>query len=447
MPKVTILIPVYNVEKYLEQCVRSAMGQTLQEIEIICLNDGSTDNSLEILQKLAAEDQRILIINKDNTGYGHTMNIGIRSARGKYIVFLESDDFILPDMCRRMYEVCEEKSLEVLKTDYYAFMTKKGRIFKRYRKVSNRDNYHMVMDATKQREVFLSDRYTWLCMYLKEYLWKYKILHNETPGAAYQDNGFWFQSMMYCRRVYYLNEAFYMYRMDNPNASIHIKNNTMTMANENAFLRRKVMDYSGEKSALFTISSIIGFKLNLWSAMRVAPEYLSQLSLIFQHELQECCSSDLFDFRMILPSEARQFLTALANPDEFCRRITADLDERKPKRDMLTKSDILILYGAGQIAQEVMWWIDELRIWDRDMYCAVTSPKDNEEYFQDMRIQSLESLAKYAETATVVLCTIKTRRYFKEMEENLKTLKFQNVVYADDILKNSSWLCDFVVAQ
>ena len=75
-PKVSIVIPCCNVEKYVEQCVRSAMEQTLDDIEIICVNDGSTDSTLSILQSLAREDERISIIDKPNTGYGNSMNVG-----------------------------------------------------------------------------------------------------------------------------------------------------------------------------------------------------------------------------------------------------------------------------------------------------------------------------------------------------------------------------------
>ena len=82
--KVSIVVPVCNVEQYLRECLDSCVNQTLQDIEIICVNDGSKDGSLEILKEYAAKDSRVKVINKDNAGYGHTMNIGMDMAVGEY---------------------------------------------------------------------------------------------------------------------------------------------------------------------------------------------------------------------------------------------------------------------------------------------------------------------------------------------------------------------------
>ena len=93
MVKVSVIIPVYNVEPYLKQCMDSVVGQTLKDIEIICVDDGSTDNSLDILREYAAEDSRIQIIEQKNAGAGAARNNGMRYATGKYLSFLDSDDF------------------------------------------------------------------------------------------------------------------------------------------------------------------------------------------------------------------------------------------------------------------------------------------------------------------------------------------------------------------
>ncbi|WP_225369762.1 glycosyltransferase family 2 protein [Methanobrevibacter arboriphilus] len=85
--KISVIIPVYNVEKYLEQCLDSVINQSLEDIEVICINDGSTDNSLEILDEYAKKDNRIKIINKKNEGLGVARNIGMDYAKGKYIIF------------------------------------------------------------------------------------------------------------------------------------------------------------------------------------------------------------------------------------------------------------------------------------------------------------------------------------------------------------------------
>ena len=92
--KVSVIIPLYNVENYLKQCLDSVVNQTLKEIEIICINDGSTDNSKQILEDYARKDDRIKIINRKNSGQGVARNVGIKYAKGEYIGFVDSDDWV-----------------------------------------------------------------------------------------------------------------------------------------------------------------------------------------------------------------------------------------------------------------------------------------------------------------------------------------------------------------
>ena len=92
--KISVIIPVYNAEKYLDKCLESLENQTLEGIEIVCVNDGSKDNSLEVLNRHAEKDKRIKVINQKNAGVSAARNKGIRTARGKYITFVDADDFI-----------------------------------------------------------------------------------------------------------------------------------------------------------------------------------------------------------------------------------------------------------------------------------------------------------------------------------------------------------------
>lgn len=93
-PKISVIIPVYNTEKYVENCIRSIMNQTYDNLEIICINDGSTDNSLDVLRKLEKEDSRIIVIDKENEGQGLSRNRGIETATSEWLSFIDSDDFL-----------------------------------------------------------------------------------------------------------------------------------------------------------------------------------------------------------------------------------------------------------------------------------------------------------------------------------------------------------------
>ena len=102
-PKVSVIIPVYNVEEYLRECLDSVVNQTLKEIEIICVDDGSTDSSLDILKEYAEKDNRITVMKQANLHAGVARNAGLSVAKGEYLSFLDSDDFFEKDMLEKMF--------------------------------------------------------------------------------------------------------------------------------------------------------------------------------------------------------------------------------------------------------------------------------------------------------------------------------------------------------
>ncbi|MGE8034304.1 glycosyltransferase family 2 protein [Lysinibacillus sp. NPDC093692] len=116
---VTVIIPVYNAAPYLKKCLASICQQTLKLIEIIAINDGSTDDSLSILHQLALQDQRIIIHNQSNGGVSHARNIGINEARGQYVTFVDADDWIEPSMLERLYSAIQETETEIAKCDVF----------------------------------------------------------------------------------------------------------------------------------------------------------------------------------------------------------------------------------------------------------------------------------------------------------------------------------------
>ena len=114
---VSVIIPVYNTEEFVEEAVRSIMNQTLQEIEIIVINDGSTDGSLSIIERLAKEDKRIRTYTQQNQGLSATRNKGNEYAQGKYIYFMDSDDYLEPETLETCYIKCEQQALDFVLFD------------------------------------------------------------------------------------------------------------------------------------------------------------------------------------------------------------------------------------------------------------------------------------------------------------------------------------------
>ena len=119
--KVSVIVPVYNAQDYLEQCIVSILAQTLQEIEVICVDDSSTDRSLEILKKYEKEDSRMRVLTQPNSGAGAARNRGLSQASGEYLSFLDADDFFEPDMLELAYAKAKEDRADmvVFKSDQY----------------------------------------------------------------------------------------------------------------------------------------------------------------------------------------------------------------------------------------------------------------------------------------------------------------------------------------
>lgn len=113
MPKVSVIIPVYNVEEYLPECLDSVVNQTLKDIEIICVDDGSTDNSLEILKEYAKKDPRIKVLTQKNQGAGAARNKGLKVAEGEYLYFIDGDDYIEPEALKKVYDRITETNAEI----------------------------------------------------------------------------------------------------------------------------------------------------------------------------------------------------------------------------------------------------------------------------------------------------------------------------------------------
>lgn len=439
MKKVSIIVPVYNVEQYLEQCLESALNQTMQEIEIICINDGSTDGSLQILETMAQKDRRIRVVDKPNSGYGNTMNIGIDLAVGKYLIFLESDDFILPQLCDTLYELCERYHLEIIKTDYYEFKTLGDQICARYMKASGSDTYHHVIDCQENRVLFRSAMYTWSCMYNREFIIKNGIRHQETPGASYQDNGFWFQTLMYCRRMYLLDQAFYMYRQDNPNSSIHSKGKVHAFSEEYAFIRKKIEEYPGDQKTLFQICAFFNINHNLNSLTRVDKAYTD--------ELMELILQDFLLYRDIgawKPKELgldfiKKMTLFLYSPQELKTRLWSYMDQNSVRNDVLERYDTYILYGAGVYAQELLAELEERKFWNKNILCGVTSPQRSGEKICGVEIQPIQDLLQYKDSALVIVCARKESENYAQMCANLDEWGVQHRIHSKELIVKDFW--------
>ena len=184
IPKISIIVPIYNINKYLRKCMNSIVNQTLKNIEIICINDGSTDNSLEIIMEYML-DNRIIIINKSNSGYGDSMNQGIDFVSGKYIGIVESDDFIDINMYEYLYKFTDNGKIDMVRSDYFAYFNEYE--IKQVNFDIIKSIYNTTFNPIEFPNIFLININIWAEIYKKDLIIKNKIRFLPTPGASYQD--------------------------------------------------------------------------------------------------------------------------------------------------------------------------------------------------------------------------------------------------------------------
>lgn len=238
---ITVIITIHNAEKYLEECLTSVQNQTYSEIEILCIDGGSTDATQKILQSHQKTDSRICIINDSNTSYGHKVNIGIEKASGKYIAVLESDDAYEPYMLEKLLNISEKYSTDVTTGEYRFFFDFEEKRFFISNEMFHKQPYNCLIEQRKQPCILeIPERY-WTGLFRREFLKKENIKLNETPGASFQDMSFRFLTSVLADRVYHLNIPVYQYRMDNPGSSMKDPSKTVVIAEEHNFLKQELL--------------------------------------------------------------------------------------------------------------------------------------------------------------------------------------------------------------
>lgn len=317
-PKVSVIIPIYNNERYLRECLDSAVGQTLRDIEIICVNDGSTDGSLAVMREYEASDPRIKVIDKPNGGYGQTMNCGLAAATGEYVAFLESDDSINLSAYEKLAKLADEYSLDIVKGDYFNLEGMGDqRVLEPVAVMKTAERYGKVFRPLEEAWSFYVPMMNCLGLFRRSMLEEYGIRHNETPGAAHQDMGFWFQTLCCADSMMFTNEPFYEYRQDNMNASMKSDKTTFSTLDEYAFIHQFLERYPAIEKAAMPIFYHRKFGSSLFSYGRAELSlrlpFLRQLAAEYRDDLEQ----GGFAFERFSDSEREQLEHIMADPDEY----------------------------------------------------------------------------------------------------------------------------------
>jgi glycosyltransferase involved in cell wall biosynthesis len=215
-PIVSVIVPAYNDERYVVTCMRSLLAQTLEDIEIICVNDGSTDGTSQVLHGFAERDPRIRVIDKENGGYGSAINRGLDEARGRYIGILESDDFANPDTFETLAAYAKAFNLDVARANFNWYWSDRLRKDVPLLEFGER-KCDRVIDPrlSENRFCFFAQPALWSAIYRAGFIRENRLRLLETPGIAFQDTSFNFKIWACARRVMFAHQPFVHHRRDN----------------------------------------------------------------------------------------------------------------------------------------------------------------------------------------------------------------------------------------
>jgi glycosyltransferase involved in cell wall biosynthesis len=316
-PLISVIVPAYNAEKYLTPCLMSLQKQTYQNLEIICVNDGSTDGTLRIFKRFAGVDNRFKVLTGDNRGYGASCNKGLNVARGKYITFVESDDFCRQEFYEELACVAEENDCDFVKSDIFKFWNYE---LIKYTQIFPELLYNKPLSpeyAFENHNLFETQGSIWSAIYRRDLLKNLYFL--ETPGAAFQDTSFSIKIMMSFKRAYFIKKAYVYYRQ-HPEQSIKNTGNAFAICEE----FEEVSRFFEMTPHLFAAK----FHCYLWNYRRIGMDSKLEFLKQFSEEFAQTVNSakDCVNPKLFRDGEIQKLIQIIATPEDFHSRYGKELN-------------------------------------------------------------------------------------------------------------------------
>lgn len=434
MPKVSIIIPVYNVKKYLRQCLDSVVNQTLQDIEIICVDDGSTDGSEHIIDEYAAKDNRVLVIHKANAGYGHTMNRGLDVASGEYIGIVESDDFTDSIMFEMLYNKAKDLDVNIVKSDYFDYYSFGESYHKVYQKINDEKE---MLNINDDFSIVNTSASIWSAIYRREFLIDKNIRFSETPGASYQDTAFCVKCLLAADKIAYLRKAFLRYRRDNINSSVHSKNKIYCICDEYEEINNYIKKYMNNDFKLLSIIQESKFSRYMWNLHRLGIEHKRKFLERMISEFQEAnaeglldeiyWSDDLWHELDMMLSEKQKYI------NEYLNTVQNNHFMSKTFFALLENASNVYIYGAGAYCRNLMLFIPEL--YSRIEAFIVTEKNSIEEKYLNKKIMTLNE-CNFDDNKDLILVAVGAKLQY-DIRDNLEKSGITNYVVVSTALRNA----------
>lgn len=353
--KVTVIVPIHNSEKYLQQCLESALTQTLHDIEILCIDSSDTDRCFQIVAAMREQDNRVIYIKDPNSSYGYKINIGIERAKGDYVAILESDDQMSPDMLEKLYSVGEMYHADMVNSDYFQFFQHKGKkLYKKCKTYSTFQVYDQSVSYTAQ----VPKTQIWTALYRKEFLLAQSIRLNESPGAAYQDTSFLFLTGLLAKSVYHLDEPLYWYRTDNASSSVKDDKKIFEVADEYLFLKQALEKRTVKDSGVWNLFYYKKYSGFYWNYCRLSEKSREQFLNRYLKELKDDIAANAFGRETHDETFYQRTFLLLEDPEQFKKIV----NEKTQRRSIMTMRETLeklgdrevVVFGAGILSKKVI---------------------------------------------------------------------------------------------
>lgn len=430
MEKVSVIIPIYNVEKYLKQCLDSVVKQTLKEIEIICVNDGSTDGSLKIIEEYARCDERIKIINKENTGYGHSMNAGLSAANGEYIGIVESDDFAEPDMFERLYKEAIEHDADVVKSNYFMYQ-EQSKEKNHIANVLDNLEYEKIFSPADNLKIFSTTPCIWSGIYRRDFLKENHIIFNETPGASFQDTSFAFKVWACAARVFFIKEAFLHYRTDNLNSSVKSLAKVFCVCDEYEEIENFLRKNNLLNMKFNYIVEVLKYRTYQWNYHRLSDQYKYQFLVRAAKEFCESKEKGLLYKEYWSNDEWIDVHSLMENTKQFFhKKMLLQQKNRMYLQAFLAEIQNfkqIVLYGAGIIGKSVAESLKKKRL--KISYFAVSSIEGNPQSIFEIPVGCVKDLPLDKENSVILISTKQQDQI--EIFDSLTKLGFTKIILMD----------------
>lgn len=347
-PKVSVLVPICNVERYLEECLDSLVAQSFTDFEVLCINDGSTDGSLAIIHRYMEADARFRVIDKPNSGYGASMNMGLANAIGEYIAILESDDFFEPNALELLVDAAERNHSDVVKADFYLYWSTPQERDELFRIVDEQE-VGRTMRPIDDLAIFFRKPSIWSALYRSSFLRDNGIDFLETPGASYQDAGFNFKVWASAARATFIADPILHYRQDNEKSSVNSSAKVYCVCDEYASMASFVNDRLEGDPRLMGILECMKFDSYMWNYDRLSGDLRGDFIVRASSEFADDLDKGLVDFRLFDPWTAADLRLLATDPERFC-----ELHERAAGGGALgTVRRLLALGGPALVLRTV----------------------------------------------------------------------------------------------